>query len=151
MSPLRVGPSRCLGQGETWGQVMLGQVMLRPDAPHGKRHQMAAGEVGEGPFSEPPPATSHLCDSSRSSSIYQEALGRQQPSSGVARACSYSLCCLRLGLRHPHLAFWGSQWGKVVCPPLGPNLLGYWLILVGTLVVSKNIRDSWQGRRQNEN
>lgn len=69
MSPLRVGPSRCLGQGEARGQVML-----RPDAPHGK-HQTAAGEVGEGPFSEPPPATSHLCDSSRSSSIYRRPWG----------------------------------------------------------------------------
>lgn len=44
----------------------------------------------------------------------------------------------------------GCQWGAVASPPQGPNLLGCLLILVGTLVLSKNIRDSGQGLRRNE-
>lgn len=41
----------------------------------------------------------------------------------------------------------GERWPD---PPQGPNLLGSLLILVGILVVSKNIRDSGQGLRRNE-
>lgn len=124
-----------------------GQVTFRPDS---VQTRVAAWEVGEGPSSATPLYSSPLW------------VSRSMPTRKTWREAE-AILWNGQGLLQKHLSPWlrvsttftlFSRIGngeRRSAPSLGPGLVGCVLILVGTPVLSKNIRDPWQGLRRNEN
>ena len=145
--PLRAWeePSLGLGHAESWGQGRSGQTLPTTGTTGwlpGKREKVLSLQH--------PSLFSPLWFPQKLQNLPGKP-GRQTLSPGMA------------GLAPKASAAWlwvstTLTWSPRVCkkerwsaPSLGPNRLGCLLILVGTLVLSKNLGDSWRGLRQKEN
>lgn len=140
------GPSHCRGQG--W---VLGRVTRRADAPQRSTLGWMLGGWGlgrEGLFSADPISSSHpVVPPEAPESTRKTWGGRDHLLEWPGLATEASSPWFWVSLPLSSMVGGEERWSA---PSLPPNLLGYLLILVGTLVLSQNIRDSWQGLRQNE-
>lgn len=140
------GPSHCRGQG--W---VLGRVTRRADAPQRSTLGWMLGGWGlgrEGLFSADPISSSHpVVPPEAPESTRKTWGGRDHLLEWPGLATEASSPWFWVSLPLSSMVGGGERWSA---PSLPPNLLGYLLILVGTLVLSQNISDSWQGLRQNE-
>lgn len=140
------GPSHCRGQG--W---VLGRVTRRADAPQRSTLGWMLGGWGwgrEGLFSADPISSSHpVVPPEAPESTRKTWGGRDHLLEWPGLATEASSPWFWVSLPLSSMVGGGERWSA---PSLPPNLLGYLLILVGTLVLSQNLRDFWQGLRQNE-
>lgn len=141
-----MGPATALAKAKSWGQVTL-----RPDTPHCKHHQHGClGWERVLSLQSPPLFLTCVIPPEAPESTRRTWGGRDHllewPGLALNPLSSWFWVPITVTLS-PRVCN-GEKWSA---PSLGPNLLGYLLILVGALVLSKNIRDSWQGLRQNEN